>query len=156
MELLFGRKMLQPTIFIAAYCLSFAVLAAIATEFIVSPTSPLIVMYLVLLLVLFLSSCIAYLIMGASHISIFCVGACTCYLYSGMGLIVAALANSIFIKMFNVYSTWSLVVFAIIFCLTFGLLSYKAYDLIIILSTSLTGAYMMVRPVSWIFGGFPN
>lgn len=73
-----------------------------------------------------------------------------------MGLIVAALANSIFIKIFNVYSTWSLVVFAIIFCLALGLLSYRAYDLIIIMSTSLTGAYMMVRPVSWIFGGFPN
>lgn len=79
MELLFGRKMLQPTIFIAAYCLSFAVLGGIATELIVSPTSSLLLIYLVLLLVLFLSSCIAYFIMGASHISIFCVGACTNY-----------------------------------------------------------------------------
>lgn len=24
------------------------------------------------------------------------------------------------------------------------------------MSTSLTGAYLIVRPISWIFGGFPN
>lgn len=73
-----------------------------------------------------------------------------------MGLIVAALVNSIFIKVFQVYSTWSLVGFAVVFCLLLGLLSYRMYDPIVILSTSLTGAYMIVRPVSWIFGGFPN
>jgi apolipoprotein N-acyltransferase len=73
-----------------------------------------------------------------------------------MGLIVAALANSIFIKIFKVYSVWSLVGFAIVFCLLLGILSYRMYNHIIILSTSLTGAYMIIRPISWIFGGFPN
>jgi uncharacterized membrane protein YcaP (DUF421 family) len=75
-ELFFGRKMLQPTIFIAAYCLSFAVLGAIASELIVKPDSSLIVIYMTLLLILFVSSCVAYLVMGASYISVFCVGAC--------------------------------------------------------------------------------
>jgi len=27
---------------------------------------------------------------------------------------------------------------------------------VIVLSTSLVGSYMVVRPISWIFGGFPN
>lgn len=73
-----------------------------------------------------------------------------------MGLIVAALVNSIFIKIFKVYSVWSLVGFAVVFCILLGILGYRYYDHIIILSTSLTGAYMIVRPISWIFGGFPN
>ncbi len=74
----------------------------------------------------------------------------------GMGLIIAALVNSIFIKIFKVYSVWSMVGFAIVFCLVFGLLAYRYYDHIVILSTSLSGAYMIVRPFSWMFGGFPN
>lgn len=76
-ELFFGRKMLNPTIFIAAYCLSFAVLGGILSGFVLKPDSSLILIYFSLLLALFLSSCIAYVVMGMTHISMFVVGACT-------------------------------------------------------------------------------
>jgi|JI6StandDraft_1071083.scaffolds.fasta_scaffold01882_14 hypothetical protein len=155
-ELFCGRKMLQPTIFIAAYCLSFAILGAILSEFVLRSDSSLILIYFSLLIALFLSSCIAYMIMGVTHISMFVVGACNALYYAGMGLIVAALLNSIFIKIFKIYSVWSLVGFALVFCILLGLLGYRFYDHIVILSTSLTGAYMIIRPISWIFGGFPN
>lgn len=42
------------------------------------------------------------------------------------------------------------------FTIPFGLLSFKYTDEIIIASSSLTGAYLIVRPISWLFGGFPN
>ena len=40
--------------------------------------------------------------------------------------------------------------------LPLGLLTFKYSEEVIIVSTSLTGSYMVVRPFSWIFGGFPN
>lgn len=76
--------------------------------------------------------------------------------YVGFGLIVGILVNSIFSKIFDVYSVWSLVIFVILFGIPFGLLTFKFRDELIISSTSLTGAYLVVRPISWIFGGFPN
>jgi hypothetical protein len=69
---------------------------------------------------------------------------------------VAAMINSIFCKISGVYSVWSLVFFEVILTIPFGLLTFKYSEQVIIMSTSLTGAYMVVRPISWIFGGFPN
>lgn len=74
----------------------------------------------------------------------------------GLGVILGILANSIFSKIFDVYSVWSLVIFVILLGIPFGLLTFKFSDEIIISSTSLTGAYLIVRPISWLFGGFPN
>ena len=66
------------------------------------------------------------------------------------------MVNSLFCKVFDVYSVWSLVVFEIIFTLGFGILTFRFRDEVIIASSSLTGAYFIVRPISWLFGGFPN
>ena len=68
----------------------------------------------------------------------------------------AVLANTLFSQVFSVYSVWSLVFFIIVFTIPFGMLTFRYSEEIIIVSTSLAGAYMVVRPVSWIFGGFPN
>lgn len=73
-----------------------------------------------------------------------------------LGLIIGVLMNSIFVSIFEVYSIWSLVIFIIIFAIPFGFLTFKYSDHVVIASTSLTGAYLVVRPISWIFGGFPN
>ena len=51
---------------------------------------------------------------------------------------------------------WSLVFFEVIFTIPLGLLTFKYSEEVIVTSTSLVGAYMVVRPISWIFGGFPN
>lgn len=72
------------------------------------------------------------------------------------GFIAGALVNSIFCKLFNIYSVWSLVFFEVAFIIPFGLLTFKYAKEVIILSTSLTGSYMIIKPISWIFGGFPN
>jgi lysylphosphatidylglycerol synthetase-like protein (DUF2156 family) len=66
------------------------------------------------------------------------------------------LVNSLFCKIFNLYSVWSLVIFEIVFTIPFGLLSFRYTNQIIIASSSLTGAYFVIRPISWAFGGFPN
>ena len=73
-----------------------------------------------------------------------------------MGFIVALLLNSLLIKMFSYTSTWPLVVMSILFALVIGYLTFKIHDELIIISTSLNGSYMIIRPISWIFGGFPN
>ena len=72
------------------------------------------------------------------------------------GFIVAAIVNTLFCKIFGVYSIWSLIIFEVLFTLPLGILTFRYSQQIIILSTSLAGAYMVVRPFSWIFGGFPN
>lgn len=46
--------------------------------------------------------------------------------------------------------------FAILFSVPLGLLTFKYRDDVIIASTSFTGAYLIVRPLSWMIGGFPN
>jgi hypothetical protein len=73
-----------------------------------------------------------------------------------LGFIVAAIVNSIFCKIIGIYSIWSLVFFEVAFIIPLGLLTFKYSKEIIVMSTSLTGAYMVVRPFSWMFGGFPN
>lgn len=73
-----------------------------------------------------------------------------------MGLIMALLVNSMISGIFASYSTWSLYVLAAVFCLGLGFMASQYYDGIVVLSTSLTGAYLVVRPISWIVGGFPN
>ena len=46
--------------------------------------------------------------------------------------------------------------FEVLFTIPFGLMTLKYSDEVIILSTSLTGSYLVIRPISWILGGFPN
>jgi hypothetical protein len=64
--------------------------------------------------------------------------------------------NTIFVGIFGVYSVWSLIFFEVIFIIPFGLLTFKYSQEVIVMSTSMVGSYMVVRPISWIFGGFPN
>ena len=66
------------------------------------------------------------------------------------------LVNSVFCKITDIYSVWSFVIFVIFFTIPFGVLTFKFRDEILIASSSLTGAYLVVRPISWLFGGFPN
>jgi hypothetical protein len=82
------------------------------------------------------------------HVHIFCD--------LGLGLIVGVLINSLFAKMFHIYSVWSLVVFVVLCAIPLGLLTFKYRNQIIIASTSITGAYFIIRPISWVAGGFPN
>lgn len=58
--------------------------------------------------------------------------------------------------MFDIYAEWVWIVFVLIFSIPLGLLTFKYHDDIIIASSSFTGAYLVVRPFSWLFGGFPN
>jgi len=68
----------------------------------------------------------------------------------------AAMAYSLINVVTGIYSVWLLVVLQIGLTVSMGLLTFKYSQQIIILSSSLTGAYMVVRPISWIVGGFPN
>lgn len=76
--------------------------------------------------------------------------------YAVLGLILAAIANSVLAKLFDLYSVWSLVVLEVLLVIPLGLLTFRHSDQIIVLSTSLCGSYLMVRPFSWLLGGFPN
>lgn len=71
-------------------------------------------------------------------------------------MILGVLVSSAFSKIFNVYASWPLIVFILGFSIPLGLLTFKYHDQVIIASTSFTGAYMVVRPISWVVGGFPN
>lgn len=154
-SLFFGRAMLVVTIFVAGYFITFVILAAISSLFL-KPTTSSIIVYFSLLFVLFLCTVVAYGCTKLIKFSIFLIGACIFDCYLGLGFIVGALVNSIFSKMFDIYSVWSLVIIDVLCMLPLGLLTFKYADIVVILSTSITGAYMVVRPISWIFGGYPN
>lgn len=153
--LFFGRATIETTIFIAGFLISFAVLGAIFTIF-VNPHSSTFVIYFCFLFLLFLSTMLAYGITRLVGVSIFFVGASKYLLNIVLGFIIGMLVNSLFCSIFDVYSVWSLVIFCIVFTIPFGLLTFKYQDQILIASSSLTGAYLVVRPISWMFGGFPN
>ena len=153
--LFFGRVTIETTIFVAGFFIAFAVLGAIFTIF-VGPYSSTFVIYFAFLLLLFASTIISYGITKLVDVSMFFVGASKIVSNIVLGFIIGMLVNSLFCKIFNVYSVWSLVVFEIVFTIPFGLLSFKYTNQIIIASSSLTGAYFVVRPISWVFGGFPN
>lgn len=44
----------------------------------------------------------------------------------------------------------------LLFSIPLGLLTFKYSDDVIIASSAFTGAYLVVRPFSWMIGGFPN
>jgi hypothetical protein len=73
--LFFGVLMTPLMIFIAAYFLSFATLALIASTFL-RPDSSTITIYFALLGILFLSTLIAYGLARLVNVSIFFIGAC--------------------------------------------------------------------------------
>lgn len=73
-----------------------------------------------------------------------------------LGFILGILAASIFEEIFNIYAVWPMIVFVLLFSIPLGLLTFKYYDEVIIASSAFTGAYLVVRPFSWILGGFPN
>lgn len=48
--------------------------------------------------------------------------------YSVLGFVIGMLVNSIFCKMVNIYSVWSLVIFEILFTVPFAVLTFKYRD----------------------------
>jgi hypothetical protein len=72
------------------------------------------------------------------------------------GFIMGILVSTMFSKIFDVYSVWVIIIFVLLFSIPLGLLTFKYHDDIIIASSAFTGAYMIVRPFSWLFVGFPN
>lgn len=73
--LFYGILMTHLMIFLTSYFLSFAILASIFTAFL-TPNSSRIVIYFSLLLILFLSTLIAYGLTRLVNVSIFFIGAC--------------------------------------------------------------------------------
>lgn len=76
--------------------------------------------------------------------------------YLVFGIVLGMLASSIFTQVFEFYSPWAPVVFILLFSIPLALLTFKYREEVVIASTSFTGAYMIVRPISWMIGGFPN
>lgn len=66
------------------------------------------------------------------------------------------MVSTTFSKLFDIYEKWPIILFVLLFSIPFGLLTFKFHDEVIIASTSFTGAYLVVRPFSWFFGGYPN
>lgn len=157
--LFYGLLMINLTVFIAGYFISFAILGGIFTVFL-GPNSSSISVYFSLLFILLASTLIAYGLTKLINLSIFFIGACNHIIiknyYIVFGLIVGALVNTLFCGIFSVTSIWSLVIFEVLFTIPFGIMTLKYSNELIIMSTSLTGSYLIVRPLSWLLGGFPN
>lgn len=78
--LFFGRTAIETTIFIAGFLIILALLVAISTIFI-SPYSSTFVIYFAFLLILFLSTIVAYGVTKLVNVSLFFVGASKIFTY---------------------------------------------------------------------------
>ena len=78
--LFYGRQTLVVTVFVTAFFIMFGILGALATV-LVSPYSSTFIVYFSFILIVFLSTLIAYLVTKIINLSIFFVGACTLCLY---------------------------------------------------------------------------
>lgn len=153
--LFYGRSALDVTVFIAVLLISLAALGSLLT-LLISPNSSNITIYSCFLLLLFVSCLLGYLATKLISVSVFFVGACKCEINLVLGFIIGILVSSMFSKIFDIYAQWTIILFVLVFSIPCGLLTFKYHDGIIIASSAFTGAYLVVRPISWIFGGFPN
>lgn len=153
--LFYGRSTIDITVFIAVMMISLATIGSLLTLFI-SPTSSTLVIYAAFIVLLFVSCLFGYMATKLINVSVFFVGACTIYFILVLGFIIGILVSSMFSKIFDIYASWPIIIFVLLFSIPCGLLTFKYHDDVIIASSAFTGAYMVVRPISWIFGGFPN
>lgn len=115
--LFYGILMTHLMIFLTAYFLAFAVLVSIFSA-ILTPESSRVTIYFSLLLILFLSTAIAYGLTRLVNVSIFCIGAF-------LGFMLAVLINTLFSQLFSIYSVWSLVFFIIVLTIPLGMLTFR-------------------------------
>jgi hypothetical protein len=153
--LFYGRSAVDITVFLAVFLISMIALGSLLTLFI-SPNSSNLTIYSSFLLLLFVSCLFGYGATKLIGVSVFFVGACNCIINLVLGLIIGLLVSSIFSKVFDIYAEWTVILFVLLFSIPCGLLTFKYHDDLIIASSAFTGAYFVVRPISWIFGGFPN
>ncbi|KRX01942.1 hypothetical protein PPERSA_07587 [Pseudocohnilembus persalinus] len=147
LECFFGYKLLKPTLFIIGYATGFGILVAVLGEFIIGPDSNSVVVWVILIITIVFGALLGYLTMAAKRFGFMALG-------FWLGVVIAFLLNNAFLyKIDHDSVVWITII--VLGCI-FAFASCILHQHIVIISTSLVGAYAIIRPVGWVADGFPN
>ena len=145
--LILGRKLVRPTLAII-FCLSTIVLIFfLFYVLILSSDVQKWVGWLLLAISVILGAIVGFFASKLIRVGVFFLGV---WAGAGVGLL---LNNTVFYMINHVAVLWVLIA---VFGLTFGILSFFWYNYILIICTSILGAYLTVRGISLFTGGYPN
>lgn len=150
LELLLGYKLFRLTVFLLGFLLLFLGLATTASLLLLRSDSSYTWTYIVL------AGCTAPSVVGGYLMS----------LVASLGVLVAGATGGLFLAfplnyllLWRVDATpsWLMLYFLLLHCTLLGaLLAYEFKDVVVIAATSFVGAYMTVRAISLVLGGFIN
>jgi hypothetical protein len=145
-----GLKLFLPTLFIAGFVSGFFV--ALFTFFgsIVTPDSRESTKWILFSFAIVLGVALGYIAVKASKFGIFMIGA-------WFGTIISLiLYNAVLYKIHSNPAELVLLITLGVLGLGGGILSLLFYKHVVIMATSLSGSYLMVRSISLVIGSFPN
>ena len=150
MELFWGQRFKKTTIGLVSFFMGFGICIAIFGEFCVTSLTEDNVVFVMLGVSFLFGILLMYTSLSVLSLGYFLQGSLT-------GIIIAFLLNNAFLHRIpsnNDYTTiW---VSICIFGGLFGLGSFCVGRFVRIFSTSLIGAYCIIRPFGWIVGNYPN
>jgi len=149
-ECFFGLAILKPSLFIIGYFSGFGFLILIFGEFILTPDSSVILIWILLLLAVLFGAITGYLATSLPKIGFMALGL-------WFGFILAFIINNLFLYKIEVDPPGLLLYFLMaVFGLIFALLSMCIWREICIMATSFLGSYLVIRSLSLYIGHYPN
>jgi len=146
-NLILGRKLIRPTLFIVGTMTTVAVILFLFYVLILKHNAEKWVGWVILACSIILGLIVGFFAAKLVRVGAFALGA-----WAGVG-IALMLNNMVFYKINSVAVLWIMIV---VIGLVFGILSFVIFDYIMILSTSILGGYLIVRGISLVAGGYPN
>lgn len=149
-ECFFGLALLKPSLFCIGYLSGFGFLILIFGEFVISPSSSILFIWLLLLISVLFGAISGFLATSLPKFGFMALG-------FWFGIILAFLINNLFLYKIEVEPP-GLLLYITMFILgiTFGLMSMFFWQNICIISSSFLGAYLIIRSLSLYIGYYPN
>lgn len=149
-ECFFGLRVLKPSLFIIGYLTGFGFLILIFGEFVMTPDSSVLVIWILLLISVFFGAITGYLATSLPKLGFMGLGL-------WFGFVLAFIINNLFLYKIEVDPPGLLLyILMAIFGIIFAILSMCVWRQICIMATSFLGSYLIIRSLSLYIGGYPN
>ena len=149
-ECFFGLAMLKPSLFVIGYLSGFGFLMLIFGEFILTPDSSVLLIWILLLIAVLLGAIAGYVATSLPKIGFMGLGL-------WLGFVLAFIINNLFLYKIEVSPPGLLLYFLMaILGIIFAIMSMCMWRHICIISTSFLGSYLVIRSLSLYIGGYPN
>lgn len=143
----FGNKVRRLIYFLDGLLAGFGILLAVLAEFVLKPQTDKQTVQVLIVISLAFGVLLGYTSTRTKLIGKLFLGIWT-------GIIVAVLLNQILL--YKIASQATIWVSVILISLAFGLIGFYLKNTITIFSTSLMGGYLLIRPLGWLVGDYPN